>query len=146
MFDLRVKRTTRHLRHRMHAESVPSRRRPVLLPVAYGGCLRPEDDVARHSREAEGMETEKSGSTGVMAADTMRTRAPVPAVWWSGARPAERLAHAVGLVLILSGLVHLAVFAVDGGPWYGPVSWRKPVTFGLSFGATLIAVTWVTSY
>ena len=61
-------------------------------------------------------------------------------------RPAERLCHVVGALLILSGLVHLVVFAVDGGPWYGPVSWRKPVTFGLSFGATLIAVTWVTSY
>lgn len=61
-------------------------------------------------------------------------------------RPAERLCHATGALLILSGLVHLGVFAVDGGPWYGPVSWRKPVTFGLSFGATLIAVTWVTSY
>ncbi|NUP62933.1 MAG: hypothetical protein HOW71_12285 [Nonomuraea sp.] len=48
--------------------------------------------------------------------------------------------------MILSGLVHLVVFIVDGGPWDGPVSWRKPVTFGLSFGATLIAVTWVTSY
>ncbi|MBK3578687.1 hypothetical protein JHN63_33795 [Streptomyces sp. MBT65] len=62
------------------------------------------------------------------------------------ARPAERLCHAIGALLILSGLVHLVVFAVDGGPWYGPVSWRKPITFGLSFGATLIAVTWVTSY
>ncbi|WP_328678143.1 hypothetical protein OG226_14980 [Streptomyces sp. NBC_01261] len=61
-------------------------------------------------------------------------------------RPAERLCHVTGALLILSGLVHLGVFAVDGGPWYGPVSWRKPVTFGLSFGATLIAVTWVTSY
>ncbi|MER7641422.1 hypothetical protein [Streptomyces sp. NPDC126522] len=60
--------------------------------------------------------------------------------------PAERLCHVIGALLILSGLVHLVVFAVDGGPWYGPVSWRKPVTFGLSFGATLIAVTWVTSY
>lgn len=64
----------------------------------------------------------------------------------SHVRPAERLCHATGSLLILSGLVHLVVFAVDGGPWYGPVSWRKPVTFGLSFGATLIAVTWVTSY
>ncbi|MCH5675300.1 hypothetical protein [Streptomyces gilvus] len=61
-------------------------------------------------------------------------------------RPVERLCHAVGIALILSGLAHLLVFAVDGGPWYGPVSWRKPVTFGLSFGVTLIAVTWVTSY
>ncbi|MFF9404564.1 hypothetical protein ACF1B0_03375 [Streptomyces anandii] len=61
-------------------------------------------------------------------------------------RPAERLCLATGLLLVLAGLAHLVVFAVDGGPWYGPVSWRKPVTFGLSFGATLIAVTWVTSY
>ncbi|CAM5684800.1 MULTISPECIES: hypothetical protein [Streptomyces] len=58
----------------------------------------------------------------------------------------DRLCHTTGLLLVLSGLVHLVVFAVDGGPWDGPVSWRKPVTFGLSFGATLIAVTWVTSY
>jgi hypothetical protein len=61
-------------------------------------------------------------------------------------RPAERLCHATGAVLVLSGLAHLVVFAVDGGPWDGPVSWRKPVTFGLSFGLTLIAITWVTSY
>ncbi len=47
---------------------------------------------------------------------------------------------------MLSGLAHLVVFAVDGGPWDGPVSWRKPVTFGLSFGVTLMAVVWVTSY
>ncbi|MFD8808155.1 hypothetical protein [Streptomyces sp. NPDC059597] len=58
----------------------------------------------------------------------------------------ERLCHATGLLLVLSGLVHLVVFAVDGGPWDGPVSWRKPVTFGLSFGVTLMAVVWVTSY
>ncbi|MFG2124248.1 hypothetical protein [Streptomyces sp. NPDC048710] len=61
-------------------------------------------------------------------------------------RPAERLCRATGLLLVLSGLAHLVVFAVDGGPWDGPVSWRKPVTFGLSFGVTLIAITWVTSY
>lgn len=35
---------------------------------------------------------------------------------------------------------------MDGGPWNGPVSWRKPVTFGLSFGLTLVTVTWVCSY
>jgi hypothetical protein len=68
---------------------------------------------------------------------------PAPA---RGPRPAERLCHATGVLLVLSGLAHRVVFAVDGGPWDGPVSWRKPVTFGLSFGVTLIAVTWVTSY
>jgi hypothetical protein len=64
----------------------------------------------------------------------------------TGLRPVERLCAVTGLVLVLSGLAHLVVFAVDGGPWNGPVSWRKPVTFGLSFGVTLLAVAWVTSY
>ncbi|WP_234312085.1 hypothetical protein [Streptomyces griseus] len=58
----------------------------------------------------------------------------------------DRLCRATGLLLVLSGLAHLLVFAVDDGPWGGPVSWRKPVTFGLSFGVTLLAVAWVTSY
>ncbi|MGY5105559.1 hypothetical protein, partial [Streptomyces sp. 900105245] len=61
-------------------------------------------------------------------------------------RTVDRVCHVTGLLLVLAGLVHLVVFAVDGGPWDGPVSWRKPVTFGLSFGVTLIAITWVTSY
>jgi hypothetical protein len=61
-------------------------------------------------------------------------------------RPAELLCCATGALLLLSGCLHLVVFAVDGGPWDGPVSWRKPVTFGFSFGLTLIAITWVTSY
>lgn len=61
-------------------------------------------------------------------------------------RGSERLSYAVGAVLVASGLFHLGVFAVDGGPWDGPVSWRKPFTFGVSFGLTLIAIAWVTSY
>ncbi|MEU3465372.1 hypothetical protein ABZ721_36220 [Streptomyces sp. NPDC006733] len=65
---------------------------------------------------------------------------------WRAARGSERLCYATGAALVVSGLVHLGVFFVDGGPWEGPVSWRKPFTFGLSFGLTLIAVAWVTSY
>ncbi len=59
---------------------------------------------------------------------------------------AERLCVATGVFLCLSGLVHLVVFLVDGGPGTDPSPGAKPVTFGLSFGLTLIAVTWVTSY
>lgn len=59
---------------------------------------------------------------------------------------AERLCLATAAALFASGLFHLGVFAVAGGPWDGPVSWRKPATFGLSFGLTLAALTWVTSY
>jgi hypothetical protein len=61
-------------------------------------------------------------------------------------RDIERVCYVVGAVLVTSGLVHLAVFAIRGGPWNGPVSRRKPATFGLSFGATLITICWVASY
>ena len=54
-----------------------------------------------------------------------------------------RICYAVAALLFASGLAHLVVFAVEGGPWYGPVSWRKPATFGLAFGLTLAAVTWI---
>lgn len=93
------------------------------------------------------METEKSTlRIRGAAAGALEARSSASAAWWSGMSSVERVVLGVGLLLMLSGLVHLGVFAVDGGPWYGPVSWRKPVTFGVSFGATLIAVTWVTSY
>src|SRR3989442_914399 len=62
---------------------------------------------------------------------------------WQGIRGAERAAYVSGVVLIVWGLFHLLVFAIDGGPWEGPASWRKPATFGLSFGLTLLAVTWL---
>jgi hypothetical protein len=64
---------------------------------------------------------------------------------WSGGRPAERVAYVVAAVLVASGLVHLGVLLGTGGTWLGPVSMRKPMTFGLSFGLTLATVAWVTS-
>jgi hypothetical protein len=68
------------------------------------------------------------------------------ALAWASTRGAERACYLVGAALVLAGAFHLGVFAVRGGPWTGPVSWRKPITFGLSFGLTLITVAWVTSY
>lgn len=62
------------------------------------------------------------------------------------ARPVERIGYLVGAALVLAGVAHVAVFLINGGPWYGPVSWRKPITFGLSFGLSLISVAWVASY
>lgn len=64
--------------------------------------------------------------------------------WADGAR-VERLAYRVAVVLIVSGLVHLGVLVVSGGSWTGPLSMRKPTTFGLSFGLTLASVCWATS-
>lgn len=60
-----------------------------------------------------------------------------------GAGRVTRACYAVAALLFASGLAHLVVFAVDGGPWDGPVSWRKPATFGLAFGLTLAAVAWI---
>lgn len=75
----------------------------------------------------------------VLAAGRSRTRR-------DGMPRIERLCHATGVLLIGSGLLHLFVLVVDGGPWEGPVSWRKPITFGASFGLTLLAVAWISSY
>jgi hypothetical protein len=70
------------------------------------------------------------------------------ALWrfWTCGRPVERVCYLTGAVLFAAGLFHLGVFAVDGGPWEGPVSWRKPTTFGLSFGLTLVTITGVTTF
>jgi hypothetical protein len=66
--------------------------------------------------------------------------------FWTGGRPVERVAYAFAALFLLSGLAHLGIQAAVGGPWDGPVSWRKPTTFGLSFGLTVLSVTWVASF
>ncbi|MDI2029294.1 hypothetical protein QFW96_11765 [Saccharopolyspora sp. TS4A08] len=63
----------------------------------------------------------------------------------SGSR-GERACYRVAALLLVSGLVHLGVLLVTGGQWSGPLSWRKPATFGLSFGLTLATLTWVLSF
>lgn len=65
---------------------------------------------------------------------------------WQGRRPYQTAAIAVGGLLIMSGIFHFGVFLVQGGPWQGPVSWRKPVTFGLSFGLTTATLGWLVGY
>lgn len=76
------------------------------------------------------------------------TLAPMKALTriWHDGRRAERIAYAVGAVLFLSGAVHAVVLLATGGSWLGPLSMRKAVTFGLSFGLTLASVAWATSF
>ncbi|MET8511636.1 hypothetical protein [Streptomyces sp. NPDC005077] len=92
------------------------------------------------------MENQPAASTGTEPAHSSTPDSPPTAPTGRKPSPVERLCYATGAALVVSGLLHLIVFAVDGGPWGGPVSWRKPVTFGLSFGLTLIAICWVASY
>lgn len=51
--------------------------------------------------------------------------------------------HAAAAVLIASGFLHLWVWLAEGGSLEGPVSWRKPILFGLSASVTLSSVAWV---
>jgi hypothetical protein len=58
----------------------------------------------------------------------------------------RRVGYLISALLVASGLVHLGILLATHGTWYGPMSWRKPATFGLSFGLTLATITWLTSY
>jgi hypothetical protein len=59
-------------------------------------------------------------------------------------RDYRRFGYGVAAVLLASSAFHVAVYAMDGGGWAGPVSWRKPILFGFSFGVTLLSLVWVT--
>lgn len=65
---------------------------------------------------------------------------------WRNGRRGERIAYVTGAMLFTSGLVHAVVLLASGGTWLGPLSMRKAVTFGLSFGLTLASVAWATSF
>lgn len=65
---------------------------------------------------------------------------------WRAVRPIDafgRLLWWAGLLLLASAVLHGVVAVVDGSAWWGPVSWRKPITFGLSLGLLLWAVVWI---
>lgn len=50
-----------------------------------------------------------------------------------------------GAALMSVGLLHGVAFLAAGGPWLGPLAWRKPFAFGLSFGLTTLTVAWIVS-
>jgi hypothetical protein len=56
-----------------------------------------------------------------------------------------RLLAVIGFLLVVSGLAHVVVWAVLGGPWEGPVTWRKPILFGISGGLTSLSLGWAWS-
>ena len=66
--------------------------------------------------------------------------------FWSRGRRTERAAYIVGALLLASGLIHVMILITGGGSWQGPLSLRKPTTFGLSFSLTLITIVWVASF
>jgi hypothetical protein len=68
------------------------------------------------------------------------------ASFWNCGQRTERAAYVVGALLLASGLIHLTILIIGNGSWQGPLSLRKPTTFGLSFGLTLITIVWVASF
>jgi hypothetical protein len=61
---------------------------------------------------------------------------------WRQARPWQRFGYLVGGALVLVGLAHLAAWLLVGGAWAGPVSFRKPSTFGI----TTMTLAWVAGH
>ena len=65
---------------------------------------------------------------------------------WRAVRPLtaqQRFLAGCGTLLVASGGLHAVVAIVDWSPWWGPVAWRKPVVFGLSFGILAWTAVWV---
>ena len=49
-----------------------------------------------------------------------------------------------GVLLLLSGLFHVIVWLLSGAPsLQGPVTWRKPIEFGISGAITTLSLAWV---
>jgi hypothetical protein len=66
--------------------------------------------------------------------------------YWDERTAYQSFLYAAGVLLLASGLVHSVVFLLDGGGWDGPLSWRKPILFGFSFGITVLSLGWVLSF
>jgi hypothetical protein len=49
----------------------------------------------------------------------------------------------IAMLLIASGLLHLAWLCWNGANWEGPLSLRKPILFGISGGLTVWSIGWV---
>lgn len=57
----------------------------------------------------------------------------------------QRFLLVCGLLLIGSGIFHGIILMVTDGSFDGPLSWRKPFLFGLSFGITAATIALVAS-
>jgi hypothetical protein len=66
--------------------------------------------------------------------------------YWDERAGYQTFLYGAAVLLLASGVAHTVVFLVDGGSWHGPLSWRKPILFGFSFGITVLSVAWVLSF
>lgn len=66
--------------------------------------------------------------------------------YWTQAENHQKFVYIISALLIASGVFHMGVFLLAGEPWAGPVSWRKPIVFGFSFGVTNLLLAWVMTF
>jgi hypothetical protein len=126
---------------------------PAARFAAAGSARRcgggtPED---ARTPEAAMAEREVPAATDQPTQPTQPTSLPArmgASLWryWRERTDYQTFLGAAGVLLLASGMFHTVVFLVDGGPWDGPLSWRKPILFGFSFGITLLTLAWVLSY
>lgn len=62
---------------------------------------------------------------------------------WVCAEAHQRFLYGAAGLLLLSGVAHVGMLVWDGGALEGAVSWRKPITFGLSLGILLATLGWL---
>ena len=66
--------------------------------------------------------------------------------YWTEGENYQKFAYILSAILIASGVFHTIVFLIDGSPWAGAVSWRKPIVFGFSFGVTNLTIGWIMGF
>lgn len=112
--------------------------RPDVPPSWH--ILAPDADPVVNTRRETGLRQEEVILVRELVADLWRIGRFTPIARY------QRFAYLCAGLLIVSGLFHSVVYLVDGGSLEGPVSWRKPIVFGLSFGITLMTVTWLMNF
>jgi len=66
--------------------------------------------------------------------------------YWTQAENYQKFVYIISALLIAGGVFHMGVFLLASEPWVGPISWRKPIVFGFSFGATNLILAWVMTF
>jgi hypothetical protein len=65
--------------------------------------------------------------------------------FWVSGRRIERAGYLVGVLLLVSGIVHIAILTVTGASWVGPLSLRKPAPLACRSGYPR-PIVWVASF
>ncbi|MEX2962322.1 hypothetical protein [Microbulbifer sp. TYP-18] len=66
--------------------------------------------------------------------------------YWRGLEKDQKFLYLSAIFGLIIGAVSIVLFAVQGGPLTGTVSWRKPILFSISFSMIQINIAWLLSY